>query len=277
MALSGRLSLDVHAAPRAYHRMSVAPKSLASTIKQANLMSPHGGLSPLLKELTMVMAEAEPSPNVQRAALKAAKQRRRQAQQNRKHTRRRRRSSIKLGVARGRRSSFTAKQSTFNAGYVAAFKQAALKKDEIEEYREIFNLVDQDGGGTIDGAELEELMDTLGCQPSHEELQAIIAEADADGNGEIDFDEFLMVMSKRVDAAYEANDLLQAFAMFEPDSGTMRPGHIKNSVLYDALTQYGSSGLAGSGLAELIRQMEPDSTGEINYAEYIHVMMGMRT
>jgi len=37
-----------------------------------------------------------------------------------------------------------------------------LSAEEISEFREIFNLVDKDGGGEITKAELGELLDTLG-------------------------------------------------------------------------------------------------------------------
>lgn len=36
-------------------------------------------------------------------------------------------------------------------------------------------------------------METLGLKPNQEELDAMIREIDEDGNGEIDFDEFVQV------------------------------------------------------------------------------------
>ena len=40
--------------------------------------------------------------------------------------------------------------------------------EEIAEFREIFNLVDLDGGGSIDLEELRELMDLLGMEASED-------------------------------------------------------------------------------------------------------------
>ena len=51
-----------------------------------------------------------------------------------------------------------------------------LTEEEISEFREIFNLVDKDGGGSITGEELGELMDTLGIEASPEEIDAMIRE-----------------------------------------------------------------------------------------------------
>ena len=73
-----------------------------------------------------------------------------------------------------------------------------LSEDEVAEFREIFNLVDRDGGGSITASELGELMDTLGIDASPEEIEAMIKEIDQDGDGDIDFEEFVAVMSRKV-------------------------------------------------------------------------------
>ena len=62
-----------------------------------------------------------------------------------------------------------------------------MSKDELAEFREIFNLVDKDKGGSISRDELGELMDTLGIRASKEEIDLMINEIDQDNNGEIDF------------------------------------------------------------------------------------------
>ena len=41
-----------------------------------------------------------------------------------------------------------------------------LTDEELAEFREIFNLVDLDKGGTISKDELKQLMNTLGLKPS---------------------------------------------------------------------------------------------------------------
>jgi Ca2+-binding EF-hand superfamily protein len=58
------------------------------------------------------------------------------------------------------------------------FKMDQLSPEEIAEFREIFNLVDKDGGGSITKVELGELMDTLGIDASPEEIDQMILETD---------------------------------------------------------------------------------------------------
>ncbi|KOO20826.1 calmodulin-like protein [Chrysochromulina tobinii] len=87
---------------------------------------------------------------------------------------------------------------------------ARWEAEELTEFREIFNLVDLDKGGTISKDELGQLMKTLGLKPTQEELNAMVAEIDADGSGEIDFDEFVTVMSRK-----------ELLSQIEPDENGM--------------------------------------------------------
>jgi len=106
---------------------------------------------------------------------------------------------------------------------------------------------------------------------SQEEVEAMIAEIDEDGSGEIDFPEFVAVMSRKVQADYTASQVNAAFRVFE---GTAPPGHIKQSDLIKALTTYGSTRLTEDQARELVAQLEPDSSGLIAYAEFVSIMMG---
>ena len=67
-------------------------------------------------------------------------------------------------------------------------------------------MFDKDGNGTIDIEELGIVMRSLGQSPTKEELDTIINDADIDGDGQIDFDEFVVMMNRQ-----EARDLLGYF------------------------------------------------------------------
>ncbi|KAJ8603847.1 hypothetical protein CTAYLR_000292 [Chrysophaeum taylorii] len=145
-----------------------------------------------------------------------------------------------------------------------------MSESELVEFREIFNLVDRDGGGTITKEELGELMDTLGIDASPEEIDLMIHEIDQDSNGEIDFDEFVAVMSRKVSATYTADQVKNAFKVFE---GAAPPGFIKVDVLIRALTNDGTDKLTEDQAHDLISQLEPDRNGMINYVDYVNMMM----
>ena len=100
-----------------------------------------------------------------------------------------------------------------------------LSKEEIAEFREIFNLVDKDGGGTITKEELADLMDTLRIPSKLDEIELMISEIDKDKSGSIDFEEFVMVMSRKVNTNYTADQIKRSFKLFENPAGPS--GYIK--------------------------------------------------
>jgi len=56
--------------------------------------------------------------------------------------------------------------------------------------------------GCITVEELATVIRSLDQNPTEEELQDMISEVDADGNGTIEFDEFLSLMAKKVKVNY---------------------------------------------------------------------------
>lgn len=75
--------------------------------------------------------------------------------------------------------------------------EALAEKVSKSTTREMFELYDIDGDGTITKKEFKYVMQNMfGMQISDEEIENRIMEADADGNGEISLDEFVMIMWK---------------------------------------------------------------------------------
>jgi calmodulin len=163
-----------------------------------------------------------------------------------------------------------------------------LTAEEIAEFREIFNLVDKDGQGSINKAELAELMETLGIKADPEEIDQMIAEIDQgiirdlffkiiylmsfclDGNGDIDFEEFVAVMSRKVNASYTSDQVKSAFKIFEVPG---QNGMIKVEALIKALCTYGTEKLSEAQAKELISQLEADANGMVNFVDYVNMMM----
>lgn len=90
-------------------------------------------------------------------------------------------------------------------------EELGVPLSDVIEFRETFNLVDKDRGGSIDKEELSELLELLGIHKSPEELDEIMAEIDSTGEGEITFQDFTRVMAKKVDAKYTAKEVIEAF------------------------------------------------------------------
>ena len=68
--------------------------------------------------------------------------------------------------------------------------------DNLKDLREAFRIFDKDKSGYIDGKEIILVTTTLGQALSHEEFEAFMAEADLDGDGKLDYNEFVEMMTK---------------------------------------------------------------------------------
>ena len=78
---------------------------------------------------------------------------------------------------------------------------------------------------------------------------------------EIDFDEFVTVMSRKVNTAYTPAQVKAAFKVFEKEAPN---GFVTMAALEQALTTYGTEKLSLSDAQELLSQIEPDENGLIN-------------
>jgi calmodulin len=70
-----------------------------------------------------------------------------------------------------------------------------LTATQIEAFREVFGLFDMNGGGTIDAQELHSALDSVDIRLTKEEIEDVLCVMDEDGNGEVDFEEFLTLMT----------------------------------------------------------------------------------
>ena len=78
-------------------------------------------------------------------------------------------------------------------------EQKMKETDTEEEIREAFRVFDKDGNGFISNAELQHVLTNLGEKPTDEEFDKVIrvAEADIDGDGQVNYEEFVTMMASR--------------------------------------------------------------------------------
>eukprot|EP00754_Rhynchopus_humris_P004172 Rhum_TRINITY_DN12138_c0_g1::Rhum_TRINITY_DN12138_c0_g1_i1::g.49615::m.49615 len=71
-----------------------------------------------------------------------------------------------------------------------------ITPSEAAKFESLFKLVDSDGTGGINEAELADLMPRMGVFLSEDEMHTLFCSVDSDGSGEIDFQEFLQLIAR---------------------------------------------------------------------------------
>merc|ERR1711915_1025997 len=71
--------------------------------------------------------------------------------------------------------------------------------------------------GSVDSSQVSSIMKAIGQNPSEAEIQDMVNQVDKDGTGSIDFPEFLLMMSLRVDAENAEDEIREAFQVFDGD------------------------------------------------------------
>ena len=99
----------------------------------------------------------------------------------------------------------------------ALARRPGLTDDEIEELRQAFDLFDTDGSGTIDPKELRAAMLSLGFETKNQTIYQMIQDIDKDGDGDVNFDEFLDMMTSRLAGSDTKEDIQKIFELFDDD------------------------------------------------------------
>ncbi|VVA93759.1 unnamed protein product [Arabis nemorensis] len=142
-------------------------------------------------------------------------------------------------------------------------KKLALK--ELKGLKTMFANMDTDKSGTITYDELKTGLEKLGSRLTETEVKQLLEDADVDGNGTIDYIEFISATMNRYRVEREEN-LFKAFQHFDRDNS----GSITRQELETAMKEYNMGDDAM--IKEIIAEVDADNDGSINYQEFCNMM-----
>ncbi|KAE9605292.1 hypothetical protein Lal_00024729 [Lupinus albus] len=142
----------------------------------------------------------------------------------------------------------------------------------MAELEQVFKKFDVNGDGKISSSELGSIMGSLGQPSSDEELDNMIHEVDADGDGYISLDEFIELNTKGVDSEEVLENLKDAFSVFDVDGN----GSITTEELHMVMASLGEE-CSMAECEKMINGVDSNGDGMINFEEFKIMMTGSQS
>ncbi|KAI3942798.1 hypothetical protein MKW92_020690 [Papaver armeniacum] len=141
-----------------------------------------------------------------------------------------------------------------------------LSIEEVEVIRDMFKLMDTDNSGKITYEELKAGLQKVGSQLAEPEMKMLMEVADVDGNGTLDYGEFVTV-TIHLQKMENDEHFRRAFMFFDKDGS----GFIEMDELREALTDE-SGKTDDEVLNDILREVDTDKDGRISYEEFVAMM-----
>ena len=142
-----------------------------------------------------------------------------------------------------------------------------LPAEVRDELQHAFELFDKDHDGFISVEELRAVFQSLGQVPTEQELLEMVKQVDTDGNGLIDFTEFITMMSVADGESDEEAELKETFRVFDRNGD----GRISREELKHAMINLGQSPTEFE-ISEMIRSADLNKDGYIDFDEFRQLM-----
>lgn len=139
---------------------------------------------------------------------------------------------------------------------------AMFDQAQIQEFKEAFNMIDQNRDGFIDKEDLHDMLASLGKDPKEDYLELMMNEAP----GPINFTMFLTLFGERLQGTDPEDVIKNAFACFDEDN----TGYVNEERLRDLLTCMGDR-FTDDDVDEMYREA-PIKGGKFDYLEFTRIL-----
>ncbi|XP_026685425.1 troponin C, partial [Diaphorina citri] len=140
-----------------------------------------------------------------------------------------------------------------------------LDKDQIALLKRAFDAFAQ-GQGFIEASMVGGILQMLGHDLTPARLEEIIKEVDADGSGELEFEEFVQLAAQFLsedeveDAAAMEAELKEAFRLYDKEGN----GYITTDVLREILKELDDK-ISADDLDMMIAEIDSDGSGTVDF------------
>ncbi|XP_063406529.1 uncharacterized protein LOC134690486 [Mytilus trossulus] len=143
-----------------------------------------------------------------------------------------------------------------------------MSKEEMEEIRRTFNLLDINHDGRLSKTEIIKGIHLLKVNPTEVEAEDIMSELDLDGDGLVSWEEYLKALSVQIKKqTYEEQLFTQAFKKFDKDNSGFIDKEELKAVLKRKGAKWNDEDLAY--LDDLFLEADEDGNGRVEYKEFV--------
>ena len=148
------------------------------------------------------------------------------------------------------------------------YEEEYITDEQRKDLQDIFDQFDKDKDGKISGKELANAMFSMGQNPTDDEINEMMREVDLNQDGKIDFDEFMILMTKSSPETQAEEEVINAFRVFDKEGN----GLIASSELKHIMMTIGDK-MSEEEAEEMVNEADIDEDGMINYEEFVRMMM----
>ena len=142
-----------------------------------------------------------------------------------------------------------------------------IGKDQRQEIKESFDLFDTDANGVIDKNELGVCMQVMGFDTKKYERKTLMKDADANGDGVLDYPEFMDMMAVKMNDRDPKEELHKDFKLFDRDNS----GKIGFKNLKSVAKELGEN-MSDCEIKALIKGGDRDGDDQISEQEFARIM-----
>lgn len=139
---------------------------------------------------------------------------------------------------------------------------AMFDQAQIQEFKEAFNMIDQDRDGFVSKEDLLDMLASLGKNPNDTYLEQMMSEAP----GPINFTMFLTMFGEKLNGTDPEDVIKNAFACFDEENS----GYINEERLRELLTSMGDR-FTDDEVDEMYREA-PIKGGNFDYVEFTRIL-----
>ena len=160
----------------------------------------------------------------------------------------------------------TNKKNDFDA---KKYEKNGLTEDEVMEIKEAFDLFDTDKSGEIDTNELKQALKNLGIDAKNQTLANMMADLDKDNSGQIDFGEFIDMMTAKMSDRDTREDLEKVFRLFLGDDDKADKIQLKH---LKRVARELNENMSEEELQEMITRADLNKDQGVDFEEFYQIM-----